>query len=61
MFLGQEIEQIRIKRGFSVVSVCNVLNMTEPEYLHFVSRGKSLSNFDLILFMDYARHGLCSI
>ena len=61
MFLGQEIEQIRIKRGISVVCICNALNMSETEYLHFVSRGKKLSNYQMIMFMDETRHGLYTI
>ena len=61
MFLGQEIEQIRIKRGISVFCVCNALNMSETEYMHFVSRGKKLSNYQMIMFMDEARHGLYTI
>lgn len=61
MFLGQEIEQIRIKRGISVFCICNTLNMSETEYMHFVSRGKKLSNYQMIMFMDETRHGLYTI
>lgn len=61
MFLGQEIEQIRIKRGISVFCVCNALNMSESEYMRFVSQGKKLSNYQMIMFMDEARHGLYTI
>ena len=61
MFLGQEIEQIRIKRGISVFCICNALNMSESEYMRFVSRGKKLSNYQMIMFMDEARHGLYTI
>lgn len=61
MFLGQEIEQIRIKRGISVFCICNALNMSETEYMRFVSQGKKLSNYQMIMFMDEARHGLYTI
>lgn len=61
MFLGQEIEQIRIKRGISVFCICNTLNMSETEYMHFVSHGKKLSNYQMIMFMDETRHGLYTI
>lgn len=61
MFLGQEIEQIRIKRGISVFCICNALNMSETEYMRFVSQGKKLSNYQMIMFMDETRHGLYTI
>ena len=61
MFLGQEIEQIRIKRGISVFCICNTLNMSESEYMRFVSQGKKLSNYQMIMFMDETRHGLYTI
>ena len=61
MYLGQEIEQVRIKRGLSIIDVCNILNMTESEYRHFIAYGKCLSNFYLIMFMNDTRHTLYSI
>lgn len=51
MTLGQEIEYIRKLRGFSVVYMCNALNILETDYMHIISHGGPLSLYQKIMLV----------
>ena len=56
MTLGQEIEYIRKLRGFSVVYMCNALNILETDYMHIISHGGPLSIYQKIMLVAATEH-----
>lgn len=51
MTLGQEIEYIRKLRGFSIVYMCNALNVLETDYMHIISHSGPLSTYQKIMLV----------
>ncbi len=61
MKVGQEIESIRKKLGFSVVFMCNVFNVSEPDYYKIIAGKYRLNTYQLIMFIDATKTPLKSI
>ena len=56
MKFGEEIEYIRKLRGYSVVDMCNILEVSESEYLRIIAHSGPLSirqKIALVVAMEY--------
>lgn len=56
MTFGQEIEYIRKLRGYTVVDMCNALNILETDYMHIIARGGPLSVYQKIMLVAVTKH-----
>lgn len=61
MKVGQEIESIRKKLGFSVVFMCNAFNVSESDYYKIIAGKYCLNTYQLIMFLDATKTPLKSI
>ena len=61
MMIAQEIEFLRQKHGFSIIDVCNALNVTEKEYEKIVKHNRTFSIYQLIMFLDLVQHPIETI
>lgn len=61
MKVGQEIESIRKKLGFSVVFMCNAFNISETDYYKIITGKYRLNTYQLIMFIDATKTPLESI
>ena len=61
MTVAQEIEFLRQKHGFSIIDVCNALNVDEKEYNRIIKHNHTPSIYQLIMFIDMTRHPMKTI
>ncbi|MBQ8256033.1 MAG: hypothetical protein IJY99_03665 [Alphaproteobacteria bacterium] len=52
MTTAQELERLRQTRGFSIIDVCNALNVDEKEYNRIIKHNRTPSVYQLIMFID---------
>ena len=56
MTFGQEIEYIRKLRGYTIVDMCNVLNVLEPHYHKIIAHNGPLNIYQKIMLIIATEH-----
>ena len=58
MNIGHQIEQIRQKRGLSIIDVCNICDISEGEYQRLITNKLQPTVYQLCMFIAETRHPL---
>ena len=56
MTFGQEIEYIRKLRGYTIIDMCNVLNVLEPQYHKIIAHNGPLNMYQKIMLIIATEH-----
>ncbi len=61
MNIGTDLEKIRKLRNMSIVDVCNVMGVSESEYIRLITNKKHPTTYQLIMFICVTCHPLPTI